>query len=254
MSDPLAPLPAFFHLIALDAVDSTNEEARRLAASGAPEGTLVWARRQTAGRGRRGRSWQSPPGNLYASILLRPRCAPAAAAQIGFVTAVALGEALRRFLPPGVPLSFKWPNDVLVAGRKISGILLEASGLTGDRLDFLVVGVGANVATSPADVPYAATSLAQSGAGEVKTGDLLAVFAESFASGLARWREEGFAPAREGWLARAQGLGGPVEVRLDRETLSGRFASLDEGGGLALDLPCGERRVVTAGDVFFPDL
>jgi BirA family biotin operon repressor/biotin-[acetyl-CoA-carboxylase] ligase len=163
-----------------------------------------------------------------------------------------LGGALRQVLPPATPLAFKWPNDVLVGGRKVSGILLEASGLTGERLDSLVVGVGVNVAASPADVAYAATSLAESGAGEVSVADLLAGFATAFLAELELWRREGFAPARRRWLAHAEGLGGPVEVRLDRETLAGRFAALDESGGLALDLPSGQRRIVSAGDVFFP--
>ncbi len=247
-------LPAFFRLVALDAVDSTNEEARRLAAAGAPEGTLVWARSQSAGRGRRGRPWHSPRGNLYLSVLLRPKCAASGAAQIGFVTAVALGDTLRRFLPRDAPVTFKWPNDVLVAGRKASGILLEASGVNADRLDWVVVGVGINVAASPGDVPYAAMSLSESGAGDTSVAEVLAVFAGCFLSVLETWQREGFEPVRSRWLEHAQGLGGPVEVRLDHETLAGRFAALDEGGGLALDLPSGGRRIVTAGDVFFPHL
>lgn len=117
-------LPANFPLIALGDVGSTNDEARRLAAEGAPDGTVVWARSQNAGRGRYGRSWSSPPGNLYVSLLLRPACPPATALQLGFVAAVALGEALDRRVAAAA-LTFKWPNDVLLDGRKIAGILLE---------------------------------------------------------------------------------------------------------------------------------
>src|ERR1700758_3362130 len=107
-------LSPFYRVESFDAIDSTNEEARRQAREGASEGTLIWARAQTAGRGRRGRSFVSPPGNLYISLLLRPEGAPAAAAQLGFAAALAIADAAAPLLPAGVRLGLKWPNDVLL--------------------------------------------------------------------------------------------------------------------------------------------
>jgi len=132
-----------FRLHALDTVDSTNDEARRLAAGGAPHGTVVWARRQTVGRGRRGRPWVSEPGNLHCSILLRPACPATIAAQVGFVAANAVALAVAGLLPDGPPVTCKWPNDILVGGRKVAGILLESDVGRNGLLDTLVVGVGA---------------------------------------------------------------------------------------------------------------
>ena len=120
-------LPPGFRLAALETVDSTNAEALRRAEAGAPDGTFVWARRQEAGRGRQAKPWSSPAGNLYTSLLLRPACAPARAAELSFVAAVAVADTVADLLGPAGPaVSCKWPNDVLVDGAKISGILLES--------------------------------------------------------------------------------------------------------------------------------
>jgi BirA family biotin operon repressor/biotin-[acetyl-CoA-carboxylase] ligase len=247
-------LPAFYRLLAYEQIDSTNEEAKRLAAAGAPAGTLVWAGEQRAGRGRRGRGWASPPGNLYASLLLRPACPPARACQLNFVAAVALVEAVSALLPAGAAVKLKWPNDVLVGGAKASGILLEASAALDRSIDWLVIGVGVNVASHPADTPYPATSLQREGAAGATAGALLQAFAERFHAWYETWRGQGFAPVRACWLAAARGLGEPIEVRLERETLRGRFGDLDETGALMLDMPDGVRRQITTGDVFFPQL
>ena len=135
-------LPPFYRLLGFAELDSTNEEAKRQATAGAPEGALVWARAQSAGRGRRGRRWVSEPGNLYLSILLRPSFPPATAAQLGFAAALAVGEAAAAALPAGADVAYKWPNDVLISGRKASGILLESQAAGEGRLDWLVVGIG----------------------------------------------------------------------------------------------------------------
>jgi BirA family biotin operon repressor/biotin-[acetyl-CoA-carboxylase] ligase len=253
MSDTPPRLPPFFRLVAFDTVGSTSEEANRLASDGAAEGTLVWARAQSAGRGRRGRSWSSPPGNLYLSLILRPNCRPAMASQLGFVTAVGLGEALDALLPPESERPrYKWPNDLLVGGRKISGILLDASTGADGRLDWLAVGIGVNIASFPSETSYGATSLHEAGAGAVSVEQVLEVFAVHWLDRFEQWRREGFGPIREQWLARALALGDTVEVRLEREALSGRFVELGESGALILELPQGERRVVAAGDVCYP--
>lgn len=254
MSEPRPHLPGFYRLVALDSIDSTNDEARRRlsADTSVPEGTLIWAAEQTAGRGRRGRSWSSPKGNLYMSVVLRPGCAPGVAAQLGFVAAVALAETLADILPGEGRVRLKWPNDVLVDGAKASGILLEAMAAGEGGAGPIVLGVGVNLQSRPETGLYRTISLAEAGCPVRAPGELLERFAARLLSCYELWRRDGFAPLREAWLTRAIGLGEQVEVRLDRETLSGRFEALDESGALALALPDGGRRLVAAGDVFFP--
>ncbi|MDX1574557.1 MAG: biotin--[acetyl-CoA-carboxylase] ligase [Kiloniellales bacterium] len=133
-------LPPAYRLVALESCESTNSEAMRRAEAGAEDGTLVWARRQTAGRGRRGRSWASLPGNLFFSLVLRPDCPPQEAAQLGFVAAVALGDAIGSVAPPMIEVRFKWPNDVLLNERKGAGILLESKIVDGS-MEWLVLGI-----------------------------------------------------------------------------------------------------------------
>lgn len=248
----LPRLSPFFSLVPYERIDSTNEEAKRLAATGAAAGTLVWAREQLAGRGRRSRGWASPPGNLYVSLLLRPACPPSHACQLTFVAAVALAETVSALLPAGAAVTLKWPNDVLVDAAKVSGILLEA-GAAADRLvDWLVIGVGVNLASHPGETPYPATDLQRHGAKAATPERALQTFAERFERWHAAWRADGFAPIRARWLASARGLGEPIEVRLEHETLQGRFADLDETGALMLDMQNGARRQITTGDLFFP--
>ena len=161
-------LPAKFRLVEMDSVDSTNTEAKRLACAGAADGTIVWAQRQTAGRGRRGRTWTSEPGNLYASFVLRPGCAPMQAAQLTFVAALAVRDLLSIYLNNSDSIACKWPNDVLVGGRKISGILLETSTSGSGVVDWLGLGIGVNLRHHP-DIGgrHPATNLCAEGAGEV---------------------------------------------------------------------------------------
>ncbi len=245
-------LPPGYRLHAHDTLDSTNEEATRLARDGAPAGTVVWALRQTAGRGRTGRSWTSEAGNLLFSLLLRPDVPPAAAAQLSFVAALALGEAVSEVLPAGVDLRYKWPNDLLLDGRKAAGILLESAGATGCGLNWLIVGWGLNIASFPETTEgYPATSLAEAGAVGVDAGDVLARVLRRFDAWQARWKEEGLAAVRGAWLERAARVGEEISVRLPRDRLVGRFRGLDENGALVLDLADGTSRTITAGDVFF---
>ena len=243
-------LPTVYRLVAFERVGSTNEEAKRLAADGAEEGTLVWALEQTAGRGRRGRRWESPRGNLYLSLVLRPDAPPAEAAQLGMVAAVALGDALGTLMPPLTEVRFKWPNDVLVNGRKAAGILIESAAGGPGRLDWLVLGIGVNVESHPADAAFPATSLRAEGGAEVAVAALLEAFSRSFLNWTNVWVEEGFAPVRRAWLARAWGRGEAIQVRLEGRTLEGVFADLDAAGALLLDLSDGSRRRITAADVF----
>ncbi|MEK9971647.1 MAG: biotin--[acetyl-CoA-carboxylase] ligase [Ferrovibrio sp.] len=237
-----------------DSLDSTNEEIRRQAETGAAEGLAVLARQQTAGRGRRGRAWDSPPGNMFLSLLLRPRTSPAQAATLSLLTAVALLEAIDLAGPAaGTRLTCKWPNDVLVNGAKVAGILLESRTAPDGSLGWVTVGIGTNLVWHPPQenlaTPYPVTDLSRHG---------ISTTPEDFAQWLLarygywydRWQAEGFAPVRNAWLARAQGLGQPVVVRLPETELHGVFAALDDSGALLLELPDGRRQTVTAGDVF----
>ncbi|MCB9960440.1 MAG: biotin--[acetyl-CoA-carboxylase] ligase [Rhodospirillaceae bacterium] len=243
-------VPAGWRLDARDSVASTNAEAGALAAAGCPERTVVVAREQTVGRGRQGRSWTSPPGNLYASVVLRPKRPLAEAAQLTFVIALALADGIAALAPATAP-RLKWPNDVLVGGRKISGILLESESSGGAGVAWVVAGTGVNIAHHPADAATPATHLAEHVARPIAVGDLLASYLAALDDWYGRWAAEGFAPVRAGWLDRALGLGGTVRVRTARETFSGRFDSLTADGALVVTTDDGLIRQVTAGDVMF---
>lgn len=241
-------LPASYRLIARDGVGSTNDVARELAEAGVPDGTVVWARHQTAGRGRLGRRFVSPPGNLYMSIVLRPAVAPAAAPQLSLVAALAVAEAVADSVPARASVSVKWPNDVLLEGRKVSGILLEAATTPEAGLDFVVLGIGVNVASHPAETRYGAIDLATVGAA-VSVAELLEGVAQRLHAWDRRWRTDGFAPVRTAWLGRAHGLGGPIDVEAGSTLISGSFVDLDGDGALIVATAGGRRRRVTAGDV-----
>lgn len=245
MSAPQPDLPAGCHLIALDSVGSTNEEAKALAVAGADAGTVVWAREQLAGRGRHGRTWTSPRGNLYLSVLQRPDCRPADAPQMGFVTGVALADALARLTD--IPVALKWPNDLTINGKKASGILLESAADANGQLAWLVIGVGVNVAIVPADLPDT-TSLHDAGA-RLSVEDLLSAFLERLFWYSEQWRRHGFQAIREQWLSFALPTGTDMRVRLPNGDVFGRFSGIDARGSLLLDTDNGSQRI-DMGDVF----
>ena len=252
MSEPR--LPSVYNLISLERCASTNDEARDLARQGevaAPDGTLVWAREQTKGRGRRGRDWVSPPGNLHLSLILRPEVPLREAAQLSFVTAVALYDALGNISEPGHQIHLKWPNDVLLQEKKVAGILLESEAGGAEFPEWVIVGLGVNVAHFPDDAAYPATSLSAEH-WTVTVEDTLVAFARSFQRWANIWVEEGFDKVRRTWLNRAIGKGKAIEVRLENETLTGNFKDLDDDGALILEDDGAERRIA-AGVVYFPD-
>ena len=249
MTDRPSPVPRFGGLLVYDSVGSTNDIAKELAREGKPDRTLVWAREQTRGRGRRGRVWRSPPGNFYLSMILRPDVPAPRAAQLGFVVALGLGDALVDLAGHQLDLRYKWPNDLLVGGKKIAGILLESETTVTGEVDFVVVGLGVNTAVMPEDIDDPVTSLAAEGISGVTPSVMLAAFARRFDRWERRWQRFGFAPIRAAWMARAAGLGDDIRVRLGNTTLTGRFADLAGDGALLLDGVDGRRRIA-AGDVF----
>jgi len=248
-------VPPAYRLVALEEIDSTSAEAKRLAEQGAEDGTLVWARSQTGGYGRQGRTWASAAGNLFLSVVVRPDCSLAEAAQFSFITAVALGDAFGSVASPQIEVNYKWPNDLLLNGRKAAGILLESKAGKDQSLDWLVIGVGANVSSFPpeSETRLPATSLHFEGCPTtVSAVDLLEAFARHLLSWINRWLDEGFAPVRENWLRHAKGLNEVIEVRLPQETLKGTFVDLDAAGTLLLRLADGTTRRIAAGEVYLP--
>jgi BirA family biotin operon repressor/biotin-[acetyl-CoA-carboxylase] ligase len=228
---------------------STNADLLAIARDGdggGEEGLWLRAERQTQGRGRQGRPWQSPVGNLYASTLVRIVPGDPAPPTLALVAAVAVEETVRDALPAqrAGRLALKWPNDLLLGPAKLSGILLERAG------DWVVIGVGVNVAHHP-DLPdREATSLVAQGSA-TDAAALLDRLAELFAAWLAWWRRDGLAPVVARWGERAHPPGTPLIARLpDGEAVEGAFDGLDAQGALTLRLADGERRVIHAGDVF----
>lgn len=252
MSDPaLWPDDTARHV--LPRIDSTNAEALRLAPN-LTGPTWIMARQQTAGRGRRGRGWQSPEGNFFATLVLRPEGGPADAARLSFVAALALDDALRAAAGPNARLAIKWPNDVLLNGGKVAGILLESGG-TGGRVDALAVGIGVNlIAAPPAETlepgAWPTVSLRDETGLTVKPDEFLDLLAPAFARWHRQLRDFGFASVRSAWLARAARLGEEITARTVRDEFTGRFDGIDDSGALILTTPAG-RQVIPAADIFF---
>ena len=241
--------PSGYRQIHFETIDSTNEEARRLATLGDAGPVWITADEQAAGRGRRGRSWSSPKGNLSATLLLNPRRPAAQSTQLSFVSAIAAAEAVGHFAPDA-DIRVKWPNDVLANSRKICGILLESASAGGEPY-FLAIGIGINLAHFPADTEFPAISLASLGVPAPPPRDALTQLAASFAKWYDRWRGEGFGPIREAWLSRAANLGSRIRARMTKEEASGVFEGIDETGALLLRETPERLRTISAGEVFF---
>lgn len=244
------PFDGFRHE-ALDDVGSTNEECLSRARAGEAGGLWITARSQSGGRARRGRNWVSEPGNLYASLLLSN---PAAMSDIGslpLAVAVALHSAVRRVLPPqAASLEVKWPNDLLVGRKKVSGILIEGEFLSDGR-HVVVIGIGVNVRFKPDNPLYPVTCLADEGA-TVFPEELFAHLFETMADVLQIWdRGQGAAAVTALWRDIACGVGEAITVNLSDCSLKGRFEGIDDQGLLRLELEDGTRRTISAGDVFF---
>jgi len=245
--DPRAAA-AGVRLVAHHEIDSTNAEALRLMRQGERGPLWIAAERQSAGRGRRGRSWISVPGNLHASLLLTDPGPAEHWPQLSFVAALAVHDAVVECAAEIRPmLELKWPNDLLLAGAKLAGILVEGEGR--EEEGAVAIGIGVNCTAHPAPTAYRATDLAAAGA-SVSADALFASLSVKMPGRLAQWnRGEGFATIRADWLARAAGLGESIRVALPDRELVGRFEGLDEAGCLMLTGPDGAKEVVAAGEV-----
>ena len=244
--DPRASA-AGVRLIAHEMLVSTNAEALALAGRGERGPLWVTAGRQTGGRGRRGRTWVSEPGNLFASLLLTDAAPPEHWPELAFVAALAIHDAVAELAPAlRGQLFIKWPNDLLIAQKKFSGILIEGEGGHGA----VVVGIGVNCVSHPTDTDYPATNLAAAGAA-VGAETLFTALSSRMMGRLAQWNAgEHFSTIRADWLARAAGRGEEIRVRLaEDQELTGRFDEVDDSGRLVLSLPDGTRKTIAAGDV-----
>ena len=250
MRNTLRSLPGSARLLHLAVVDSTNAEAARRAAAGQDTGLWIVADEQTHGRGRSGRSWHSPPGNLYASLLLHLGCAPAIAQQLSLVAGVAAIEALCVLageLRRAGRLRLKWPNDILLDGAKLGGILIESTMLAGRRIG--LVGIGINLACAPPGLGRAATHLATLGPPPDRD-TVLRALVSAMQHWLSIWQEGvGFEAIRTAWLERAGPAGEPISVNAGTGPTAGTFLGLDQTGALLLrDADGGDVRF-TFGDV-----
>jgi BirA family biotin operon repressor/biotin-[acetyl-CoA-carboxylase] ligase len=226
---------------------STNAEALALARAGERGPLWITAASQSAGRGRRGSQWASPPGNLYATLLLTEPSSADVAPQLSFVAALALHDAVASCAPTLAPgLKVKWPNDLLVAQKKLAGILIEGES---DPAFAVAIGIGVNCATHPQETAYPATSLAAASS-PIPPKDLFARLTETMRQRLVHWdRGRGFGVIRAAWLERAAGLGEAIRVRLPERELAGRFQGLDGHGRMLLEQD-GALTAITAGEVF----
>ena len=248
-------MPPSYRLLALDDVDSTNAEAERILQAGSDslESTWITAKSQNSGRGRRGRRWNSPPGNLYATLLLRPRTSASIAPQLSLAASLAVREMAASFLVGQGSVNLKWPNDVLLDGSKLAGILLETHQSTASNGDvgWVAIGIGVNLRHFPPDAPYPATSLWQHCGADIEPSEALCALAWSMDRQLTRWnRGEGFERLRNEWMTHAYGIGEEVCVGLGRSEMQGVFLGLDDSGALRLRHHQGEQSL-HAADVQF---
>ncbi len=238
-------------IVCLQETGSTNTVAFRMAEEGAPEGTTVVADCQTGGKGRLGRVWASPPGvNLYCSVVLRPSIQPMAASQLTFLSVVALARAIEQLTP--LSPRIKWPNDILIGGKKVAGLLNEMSAET-DKVNFVVLGIGVNLNMSadqfPADLRHPATSLFLESGTRVRRTEFTRSLLRELDGLYGTFLREGYGPVRREWLERSRLAGERVTVSDAGRETAGTVRGIDEYGALLLETDDGSTVQVLAGDV-----
>lgn len=237
-----------FKLRVFETIGSTNDAALASARAGGPDRRWFLAKAQTAGRGRHGRIWVSPPSNLYASLLLLDAAPIAVAPQLGFVAGVALARALRALVAEDARLKLKWPNDILFDGAKLAGILLEGTSLPAGGFAS-VIGIGVNCNSYPRDLTYPATALSETGAAAATAQDVFLRLSGEIAHWLGVFSAgKGFSAIRREWLSLAGGLGEPIKVATPAQHFEGRFQTIDATGRLLLQNETGVVSI-DAGDV-----
>jgi BirA family transcriptional regulator, biotin operon repressor / biotin---[acetyl-CoA-carboxylase] ligase len=254
MKKPPITLMNDYHLLSYDVLDSTNAEARRLAGGGASHGAVIWAKRQTDGRGRMGREWVSPEGNLYVSILLEVPKLSDSLTQLSFLAADAVAETLESMVDDAVDVRCKWPNDVLVNGKKLCGILLESFSTIdayGKNRHWVVVGIGINIDYFPENVLFPATSMKALGVELVSAKIVLSRLIYNFIHHYDHWMKKGFTSVRTAWLKRAHMLGHRVQVQVANTAINGVFEGINETGAMLVHESGGRIQEILAGDVVY---
>lgn len=247
-------LPAGYRLVKFETTDSTNAEAMRRANAGEPGPLWVWSARQSSGRGRQGREWQSQAGNLFASLLIGVACPLRTASQLALLAGVVAYDTIDKLMGEAnhPQLLLKWPNDVMLEEAKVAGMLLESAERKVSNRTIVIIGTGINIARHPEGLPVPATSLAAHGI-NVAPAEALGALAEFTDYWLGRWDSGAmFGVIRRAWLDRAGPTGRRLRVRIkDEPETEGVFAGLDSEGALRLLMSDGAERRVAAGDVFF---
>jgi len=220
-----------------DTVSSVMDELKAAAGHGAGEWLVCAAKRQSEGRGRLGRVWASPPGGLYAAVLLRPDCPVSEAGRVTIMAGAAVCEAIRDYA--GVDGRIKWPNDILVFGKKVAGILTE-SGIRGASLEYLVLGIGVNVNTHPSDLPPGAVSLRQLSGQQYDLNAFLQKILERVFYWSTRMRQQGFPPVRDQWISMCVSWEKPIQFEYHGRKCRGRAVDLSDDGGLMIRCDDGE--------------
>lgn len=242
-------LPTGYRAVWFETVGSTNDEAKAAARAGAVDGSVYWSAHQTAGRGTHGRDWATPPGNLAVSIVMRPRLPLAFAPQAALVTAVAIADALPTLGIAKDRIRLKWPNDVLVDGGKVSGILLEGEA-DGSAARWLVIGTGLNLAHHPAETRHPATDLAALGL-SVSPERALAAYLAAFDKWWGRWRRYDFPVIAGAWGARTlHRPGDRLTLTVGRDTLQARYRGLAPDGALVIEDAGGLEKRIVSGEIF----
>jgi BirA family biotin operon repressor/biotin-[acetyl-CoA-carboxylase] ligase len=252
-SSPSPKLPSGYRLLRMETVDSTNAEARRRAKAGEPGPLWIWSARQSQGRGRGGREWVSQPGNLFASLLVGINCPIRVAGQLALVAGIIAFDTIAKLIAyeGRSELLLKWPNDILLAGEKVAGMLLENIGSTAENRSVVVIGTGINLANHPEDLPQPAVSLGVYGM-TITPAEALEVLAKTTHDWLTRWGDgNSFPSIRRAWLDRAGPTGRALRVKINGEETEGVYGGLDADGALRLLTPDGSEYRISAGDVFF---
>ncbi|MBR72822.1 MAG: biotin--[acetyl-CoA-carboxylase] ligase [Rhodospirillaceae bacterium] len=253
---PKPIIPSNFSIKYFNSVTSTNNTACLEADQGAAAGTVILAKSQTCGRGRYGRNWESPAGNLYASILLRPDCPVIVAAQTSLVTSIAVWETVSTFLPKNCEVLCKWPNDILVNQKKISGILLESQILKNDTsnpiIEWLIIGIGINISTYPRiKSNYKATSLSKECGFQLNVDKVLSLLLLNMEKMLNLWANKGMSPIIKLWISKTCPFGQALIVESPNGTISGKFNGLNKQGELKIITHNNLEKIISAGDVHF---
>lgn len=239
-----------YHLLSYNELDSTNDEARRLAEAGAAHGAMIWAKTQSAGKGRMGRNWVSEEGNLFVSVLLSPEMPIEQLAQLSIVSSLSVLETLLPIIGENHRCRLKWPNDILLDEKKVGGILLESFEANDKR--WVVAGIGINIDSFPGDVNYPATCLKEAGVELISAKIVLSRFIHHFIQCYDAWINEGFEVICERWKSHAFQLGETITVASGADMLTGTFSDVDAEGYLCLKQANGRIMRIPAGDVLAP--